>query len=156
MIHYQVYPNQFTYTFYCWIESPDRGTLLQTVLFTATLRHFMLYVPYRTTTVMQITEYNLLSQSTNVYPLAPKDQCIHFCMYVRICIHIYAFTQVYIQRAYTHTHTHNTYTQYKCTYVCKYVLRRCDKQDRWVSRSRLLADETGHPRRRSARFIRSK
>lgn len=25
MIHYQVYPNQFTYTFYCWIESPDRG-----------------------------------------------------------------------------------------------------------------------------------
>lgn len=27
----------------------------------------MLYVPYRTTTVMQITEYNLLSQSVNIF-----------------------------------------------------------------------------------------
>lgn len=44
----------------------------------------MLYVPYRTTTVMQITEYNLLSQSTNVYPLAPKDQCARCVQYVRV------------------------------------------------------------------------
>lgn len=76
----------------------------------------MLYVPYRTTTVMQITEYNLLSQSTNVYPLAPKDQCVRFCMYVRmhICIHI----SVCIMRAQAHKHIHthiHTYTQ--CTYV---------------------------------------
>jgi len=63
----------------------------------------MLYVPYRTTTVMQITEYNLLSQSTNVYPLAPKDQCVRFC------IQIYAFVSVCDTRTHIqNTHTHNT------------------------------------------------
>lgn len=70
----------------------------------------MLYVPYRTITVMQITEYNLLSQSMNVYPLAPKDQyaCIflHMC---DICVYMYASS---IYRIYIHMYI------YVCVYVC--------------------------------------
>lgn len=84
-----------------------------------------------TTTVMQITEYNLLSQSTNVYPLAPKDQCVRVYDSVYVT---YAHRCMYI--AHTHTYVHNTNIH---TYEC--VLRRCrDKWNRWVNRSRLLVD----------------
>lgn len=73
----------------------------------------MLYVPYRTTTVMQITEYNLLSQSTNVYPFAPKDQyaCTisYMCIYIHVCPYA-CMHLVYI--VFIHMHT------YICVYVC--------------------------------------
>lgn len=48
---------------------------------------------------MQITEYNLLSQSTNVYPSAPKDRCVRTRVYTRFsaCTHV---------RARVHAHMH--------------------------------------------------
>lgn len=82
----------------------------------------MLYVPYRTTTVMQITEYNLLSQSTNVYPFAPKDQYVYFyiCVYIYICV--YACMHLVINR---HTYVHITYMCLRLyMYIRECVLRR--------------------------------
>lgn len=64
----------------------------------------MLYVPYRTTTVMQITEYNLLSQSTNVYPFAPKDQ--YACTFLYMCICIYACMHLELYIVHIHIHTY--------------------------------------------------
>lgn len=84
----------------------------------------MLYVPYRTTTVMQITEYNLLSQSTNVYPFAPKDQyaCtfLYMCIqYMHVCVYA-CMHPVYVYRTYIHIYV-STYV-YMYTREC--VLRR--------------------------------
>lgn len=79
----------------------------------------MLYVPYRTTTVMQITEYNLLSQSTNVYPFAPKDQYVYFYICVYICVCMYTSS---INR---HTYVHITYMCLRLyMYIRECVLRR--------------------------------
>lgn len=106
----------------------------------------MLYVPYRTTTVMQITEYNLLSQSTNVFifsvfhPLAPRDQRV--CSFSYLHIHkwdtIYRFFKL-------------CFASVICVinmYACMILLFRClwsyiivqgvIVRTRWVSRSRLV------------------
>lgn len=94
----------------------------------------MLYVPYRTTTVMQITEYNLLSQSTNVFlfffyhPLAPKDQRVcsflhFFFFYIYLCFGLCDVCDVSASRV----------------NVCDHMLAKCRcERIRWVSRSRLV------------------